>query len=271
VIVTDDVTALGDLVAGSHVCWVLDEDGAYRETAGPLLLDASLRGQKAVLLGPANSGSFRELSPAAAIAVDPFVAWLDRGPLLPDTVFAALHELAALASTEGYDGLRVIADMDWLLPTHADRGTLAAFEVLLDRVLAEIGATMICAYRRSSFDTDAIVGALSVHPLRSGHAAAPQFSLLARGDGSWRLAGEVDMAVLSAFAAAFGAAANAAPSLVVDVAELEFIAVAGLRTIAEAARAGPVKVQLRGARRTLRRVWTHGTFDELAPSVDLVV
>lgn len=264
-----DDRPLTDLPAGSHVCWVVDDQAAYSDEAGGLLAGGAALNQKLVAFGPEGSASLAAVGAEAAIVADPHVAFLDRGPLTADTMFAVFREQSALARHEGYDGLRVVADMDWLLPGRPTTASIVGFELLLDRVVGELGATVVCAYRCSSFDTEAVHGALAVHPTRLGPGEPPQFRMVAGPDGTWRLSGEVDVAVTAAFAAAFGAAASG-PTCVIDVTGLDFVDVAGMRVIAQAARDRNLTVLLCGASERLRRNWELTRFDEAAPQVELL-
>jgi anti-anti-sigma factor len=247
---------------------LVDDAATYAESAATILADARAFGQKPVVFGPEGSPTLIELEPMAAIAADPHVKFLDRGPLAPETMFAMFREQSAVARAEGYDGLRVVADMDWLLSGQPTMESIVGFELLLDRVVAELDATVVCAYRRSSFDTASLAGALAVHPVAVPADDSAQFRFVA-GDGQeWRLSGELDLAVDPMFAAAFRAAASQ-PACVVDISELEFIDVAGMRVIAEVGREAH-SLQLRGASSVLRRVWQLTGFEEFAPMVQLV-
>jgi anti-anti-sigma regulatory factor len=267
-IVTTDGSQLGGLRGGSHVCWVVDDPGEYTARAAGLLSEGRAIGQKPVVFGPEGSAARAALEPVALMAADPRVAFLNGGALEPEAMFAMFREQSALARAEGYDGLCLVADMDWLLPGRPTSEAVVGFEVLLDRVIAELDATVVCAYRRASFDTDAIAGALAVHPLGVGHDE-PQFRFVAGDAGVWRLSGEVDLAVASSFGAALAAAA-APGECVVDVSGLEFIDVAGMRAIAVAGNAPDVIIRLSGAPERLRRSWELARFDVLAPAVELV-
>ena len=120
------------------------------------------------------------------------------------------EEQSTRARSEGYRGLRLVADMDWLLPAAPTTDELVAFELWLDRHVPRLGATIVCAYRETSFDTDVLGGAGCVHPLGAG-SEAPQFKLVAGDAGSWRLVGEVDIAVVD------GTVAPASPLQLADV------------------------------------------------------
>jgi anti-anti-sigma factor len=214
----------------------------------------------------------------AAIAVDPWVEFLDRGPVDIQVISAMFRQQTALAREAGHQGVRVVADMDWLLASKPSNEDIVAFELLLDRVVTELGATVVCAYRANSFSPELFDGVLAVHPTCLGHADGPQFrfvagdpagrqlsGLVAAGPVDWRLSGEVDVAVRSAFATALRATALHG-TCVIDVTDLEFIDVAGMRLLAEHALIHGVGVYLRGASPTLRRAWQLCGFDELAPA-----
>lgn len=251
-----------------HLCWVVDDADDYAATAAGFLAQGAAAGRKTVAFGPEGSRVMADLATRAAGTADPRIAFLDEGPLDSETMFSMFREQSAGARAEGYTGLCLVADMDWLLPARPTVEAVVDFELHLDRVVAELDATVVCAYRRSSFDADALAGLSAVHPDECGDGAAPQFRLVAGDDGCWRLTGEVDLAVRSAFATAFRSAVSDG-DCVVDVAHLEFIDVDGMRTIAACARSGDRTVRLRGARPLLQRSWTVTGFDRLAPQVVL--
>lgn len=91
---------------------------------------------------------------------------------------------AALAREARQRDVRLVADMDWLRPARAEPAAIAAFEAVLDRLAAELDATLICAYRRRSFLAAAIGSALAVHSKTRGHDAAPRSSSSPRALGS---------------------------------------------------------------------------------------
>ena len=265
------IVSVGDprltLTPGTHVCFVVDDGTDYRAVAAAVLDDGAARGEKLFAFGPESAADLAALSARGAIAVDPRTAFLDGGPLDPDRMFAMFRDQAARARTEGYAGLRVVADMDWLLPAEPATADIVAYEALLDRVVAELDATVVCAYRTASFDAGVISATRCVHPAELGADDEPQFRFLAAADDSWRLSGEVDLAVATAFTAAMRAV-NASGYCSVDIGDLQFVDVAGMRAIAEASRQESSTVVFRRASATLRHCWRVGRFDELAPLVE---
>jgi anti-anti-sigma factor len=264
-----DMAEAGQFRAGRHVCWLVDDPAAYIAAAGALLAEGGRLGQQPVLFGPAGSAPLHELEPAATMTADPRVAFLAGGPFDPEVMIAKFRGQSVLARADGYTGLCVIADMDWLLPGRPATEAIVSYELLLGRLAAELGATVVCAYRRSSFDTTALASALAVHPRQSGQDEEPPYRLVSGSAQTWRLAGEIDLAASPTFAAVFAAAA-AGGDCVVDVAGLQYVDVAGMRVIADVARTEQAAVQLRGASSAFRRYWQLSGFDETAPMVQLV-
>jgi MEDS: MEthanogen/methylotroph, DcmR Sensory domain len=209
------------------------------------------------------------LRPLAAIGADPRVAFLGGGPLDPDAMFAMFEELSTRARDEGHQGLRLVADMDWLLPVQPTTEAVIAFELLLDRHAKRIGPTIVCAYRQTSFDTEALAGALCVHSMGMGYDPPPHFRLVAGPSDTWRLIGEGDIAVGANFKTAITTAAGSGP-YVLDASALEYIDVAGTRAIAQAGQSPDVAVRVVGAPPILRRGWEMAGFADDAPAVELV-
>ncbi len=237
--------AIGDLGVSGHVCWLVSDPGAYDGLAAALLAEGDGQGERTVAFGPG--------------ALDPGT---------PAAIVSLIRELAAKALADGYGGLRVVADMDCILPLHLSTADIVAFELQLDRLLSELDATVVCAYRRSSFDTKAIAGALAVHPVQLGSGPRAPFRFVAGPQRHWRLSGEVDMSMREAFAAACGTAATLG-DCVIDVTGLSFIDISGMRAIALGARAAGDAIRLHGASADLRRFWDICGFKDFAPEVQL--
>lgn len=275
IVSTANTDALRHPAPGSHVCWVVDDDLTYRKLAAMLLRGAPPAGEKPVVFGPEDSPALAELAPLAELAADPRVAFLRGGPFEPDVMLAMFDQQAAIARDEGYQRLRLVADMDWLLPLRPDTESIVALELLLDRHAKRLDLTIVCAYRQASFDMAAICGALAVHPVDAGNDEPPQFRLVAAPGDVWSLSGELDASVATNFGAAIHAAARATTATpdapcIVDVSSLEFIDVGSMRAIANACRRANAPVRLVGAAPGLHRGWKLAGFGEWAPMVELV-
>lgn len=264
-----DALGLDGLAVGSHVCWSVEDPDTYVEVATRILREGRAARQKPVVFGPEGSPDLLALSAEAAFAADPGEVFLGGGPLVPSVMFEMFRLQAEIARAEGFVTVRVVADMDWLLPLRPTPDEIVSFELLLDAVAKDLGATVVCAYRRSSFDLRVVVDACCVHPLEAGLEDAPQFRFHAGDVRGWKLTGEVDHAVAGVFSAALGTAADTSPC-VVDVSGLSFIDVSGMRIIAEAAANAPGDLQLVGATDLFHRVWHLGGFEDDPQSVQLV-
>lgn len=234
--------ALRAVKRASHVCWVVDATTSYADVAAQLLEYGAESGLKPLSYG--DGQGTREAS----------------------SLLASLRADSEAARGEGFAGVLVVAAMDTLLPTDSSTEAIVSLEVALDALVAELGATLVCAYPSSVFDTSALIAALCVHPARLGSDQIPQFRVTAGVAATWHVSGDVDVAVTSTFAAAVRAVSVVDPC-VLDVASLEFIDVAGMRIIAEAARANARTIVLQGASSSLRRHWALCRFDEFAPTV----
>lgn len=254
---------------GDHLCWIVDDESDYTGIARSILSGGDRAGEKLFAFGPAGSNVLTSLQPYVAVAADPRVAFLDGGPFDAERMFDVFRDQTERARAEGFTGLRLVADMDWLLPLGLTPESIAAFEGRLDQVVDDLGATVVCAYRQRSFGTDAIVGASCVHPAGLG-APEPPFRFVAGDRGAWRLSGEVDLHAGRAFAGVISAAALGGQECVVDVSGLEFIDVDGVRAIARASLESDGRIVLRGAPTVLRRCWEVAGFDLVAPAVEFV-
>ncbi len=252
------MSELAGLALGSHVCWPVDDPDTYVETAAQLLRDGRDANEKPVALGPDGSALQALSGEGPFTTINSSVGFLATRPLATESIFAALRQRSRIATDEGYRGLRLVADMDWLLPMRPTLEGVVAYELLLDRVVKELGATVVCAYRCSSFDCNTLTGVRCVHGTSLDDEVVPPFRLHAGAGAGWELSGEVDCSVAGAFSAAFMAAA-AGSARVADVSRVTFIDVTGMRTIVTAAKVCG-GLRLVGASSLFRRSWELGGF-----------
>lgn len=256
--------------ARGHVCWVVDDSEDYASTALSLLSGATRVGQCPVLFAPAGSGAaLGPLEPPAVLADDPATDLPGGDHLDPAAMVSVFREHTERARARGYRGVRLVADMDWLHSTSADAASIAAYEAHVEHVAAELEATIICAYRRSSFPAAAIESAVTLHSQSRGHDHEPRFRLMSDGPGEWRLCGEVDVSVSRMFKAAFTSAVTPG-NCAVDLHGLRFIDISGMRAIMAAAADAEGPVRLRNPCRFFLRYWELCSFSQTAPNVHLV-
>jgi anti-anti-sigma regulatory factor len=183
----------------------------------------------------------------------------------------ALREQTALATAEGYRGLRLIVDMDWLFDTTATPEQVVELEQGLDEATAAEKAVVVCAYRLESFTMAEIAGAACVHPRSFSEAPSEVgFRMWAAGPNLWHLSGEIDLRARTIFPALLTAAARGRDELRLNCAALEFIDAAGTRAIAHAARETATPLYLEHADDPLRSLWRLLGLETYAPNVELL-
>lgn len=259
--------AIDEVRVSGHVCWVVDDPAGYVKSAADLLAEGTRLDLRPVVFGPRGDVLDEIAAMAGAMALDPATAY-PGGKLDPVTLCGMLRGYPARAREDGYSSLMVVADMDWLLPFRPQMTQIIDLELQLDRLIAELDVTLVCAYRTSSFDTAAIIAALTVHSVQRGRHPLPQFRFTAAGPKSWRLSGEIDLRVSDMFRAALGTAASLG-ECVIDVSGLRFVDVSGMRTLAVASRMADSGIRLNGASQGLRRLWDLCGFAQAAPLVHL--
>jgi len=238
------------------VCCVADSAAQFATWTAQCLEEGAASGQKLFRFGPQKSWE-DEAETAAVRFVDPYVTVLHEGPLDPDAMFAMFRRETAAARREGYRGLRLVADMDWLLPASPSPAELTAFELLLDAVVAELDATVVCAYRRAHFGGEAVTEMVAVHPiLVGGPTVDPGFRLWNVTPGVWEVTGELDAFNAEPFKRALSTAAEGHGALRLRAAALTFVAVAGLRAITQVMLAQPdLRLIIEDASVSLQECW----------------
>jgi hypothetical protein len=263
---------LDRLGPGSHVCCVTDSSTPFEQWAAACLTEGAAIGEKLFRFAPqAALAAVRRHTPGelAVTVVDPREAFLAGGPVDADVMYSVFRRQAAVARAEGYRGLRLVADMDWLLAVPPSREELTDFEVLLDEVVTELAVTVVCVYRTEHFDALTVAEQVAIHPVTVGTAPTqPGFRLWNVTGGLWELMGEVDSFNAEPFGRALAAAASRTPQLRLKTARLRFIAVAGVRAIVQLALSRPdLQLLIEDATEPLRLCWTLLGLDRHLPHV----
>ena len=201
--------------------------------------------------------------------LDPAVAVLGGGPLDPAAIYAMLRTAAVTAREQGYRGLRLVADMDWLVPPTPSAADMAAYELLLDRVVTDLGATVVCAYHTEHFDAHTIAEAVAVHPSTLGPVAVePGFRFWNVSGPVWQISGEVDLFNADAFGRALATATTGVSSIRLRTSGVRFIAVAGIAALVEVTHFRPdLRIVVEGASASFLKCWTLLGYDRLVPAV----
>jgi anti-anti-sigma factor len=163
-------------------------------------------------------------------------------------------ELISRAFAEGFSGVRISAQASTALSIMSERDYLTA-EQAMDRNCRDGSVSVLCAYARPAPTEQPLLSTLATH---SEGVRAAGFSSL-RAPSGVRLFGEVDLVTRDVLAAALEAALGtrtAPDELVLDLAGLDFIDVAGARVLLRSTadfRAAGGRVVLQGTQRPVVR------------------
>ena len=273
------VNGLDMLEGGDHVAWFLDRTVDFATLAARFFQQGTARGDKLLMFAPQRRAVSRLPIGGGVTVFDPRQAFLASGTgavgPAPRTwnqrLGHALREQTALACAEGYRGVRLIVDMDWLFETTATLEQVVELEQGLDEATAAEKAVVVCAYRLESFTTAEIAGAACVHPRTlSDTPSEAGFRMWASGANRWHLSGEIDLRARNIFPALLIAAARGREQLRLNCVELDFIDAAGTRAIAHAARETATPLHLEHVGDPLRSLWRLLGLEAYAPNVELL-
>jgi ABC-type transporter Mla MlaB component len=172
------------------------------------------------------------------------------------------------AISDGHRGLRVLADVSPLAADPARRGDLIRWEHLADDYVAHgPGMSAMCVYR-ADLDVDTLTEAATAHPVVHPTAGAvPAFRVFFE-EGRLAIAGSVDTYAAGRLARMLASSPVPSPVATLDLGRVDFIDVAGCRTIAAWAqelRGRSVQVSVTGASRLVQQMWELLALGEMAP------
>ena len=246
-----------------HSCWVHSDRGDYRPRLTGFFREGLERGLRVAYLGPGNAGELREhLGRLAgtgpqmtreAIRVICFEEiYGTGGPVDPAEVINRYAAATQEALADGYQGLRISADVTDLVRAPDQHDAFARCEFLLERYSARHPLSAMCEYRRDLGD--------AVTQFACMHAAVPAgltpFQVFACDDGAVGLLGEFDQACQGAFERALARIGPAPgdPGLIFDMSAVGFMDHYALLALDSYAEACPVPVVARSVPPAVGRV-----------------
>lgn len=275
------VVAERDRLAGAdHLCWVYDDPLSFTDAARRYLSAGLGRGDRLMCVGTGLAADLR----AAGEPFGRLDDLVDRGTLvfldldaayvgdtagLDPHVQRAFYDAAVRRAREnGYQGVRVVAEVTALAGTPTGRSQLVRWEHLADEYIASgAGLAAMCGYRRRALDDDAVAELTAVHPQVHAPRDVPSFQIWF-DEQQVVLAGTVDTFGAARLARVLAGSPVSGRAVTMDLGRLEVADVAGCRAIArwgrQLARRG-TRLHLAGAPRVVQRTWQLLGLGELAP------
>jgi anti-anti-sigma regulatory factor len=189
-----------------HLCWVHDDPWDYRPRLTEFFSEGLERGLQVAYLGAGHVEELREhlgrfidvgpLLTRAALRIISFDEIYRTGePVVPAEVMKKYAAATQEALGDGYQGLRISADVTDLVRAPEHQDAFARFEFLLERYSSRHPLSALCEYRVELGD--------AVTQFACLHAAVPAgltpFQVFACDDGAVGLLGDFDMACHAAF------------------------------------------------------------------------
>jgi anti-anti-sigma factor len=273
------VTDVPEAGPADHVCWIYDpDDDDFGRAVGRFLTGGLDRGDRLLVVGARAIDTLR--SPGSGIA--DVEALLADGTLRtlrlddaydpttdfhPQDQFAFYDAATRQAIDEGYQGLRVVAELTELAEDPARRSALVRWEHLADGYVASgSGFTAMCAYS-TELAAAARDDLTAVHPLVHAPNGAPAFQVFLDAD-VLVLAGSVDTFSADRLARVLASSPAEPPAVVLDLDRVDFLDIAACRVLARWAAglsARSVSVQVTGSSPLIRRMWQLLSLDAVAP------
>jgi len=270
-----------------HVCWVYDAERGFAQAARQFLADGLANGYRLLCVGhPAVAAALEDVAPLTGVSdllasgvlgvMTVGDAYGATAGLVPQQQLSFYDEATQKALADGYNGLRVVAELTALAGNPEWLPALMAWEHLADDYIAGgAGMSALCAYRRERLDGELIDSVAAVHPLvhpADDGQGGPPFRLFFE-DGALALAGVVDAFVAERLARILGSTHVDADELTLDLSRLEFMDTRGCGVLAAWAQrlvAGGSRLRITGTSPVFRRVWELLGYDALE-GVTLVV
>lgn len=238
---------LSGLHPGDHICWSYGSDEEHRRTLTAYMLEGLKRQERLVIFthhySPQKISGYLE---SAGVEVESLVAsrqlvflsapdvyapagTFEPGPMLEQFELAVENALA-----DGYPSLRAASETEWLLPAFSDPETLLQFEFEAERLVSRLKLTGLCGFDRRRCDPALLLRLEAIHPARSMTSFGQQstFGISASPSGDIAVDGEIDLLGRDAWDTVLGIVSQDVSSLTLDMARVDFIDAAALRSLA---------------------------------------
>ncbi|MFB9719388.1 MEDS domain-containing protein [Planobispora longispora] len=247
-----------DVRLGDHLCLAFAHEAEQREVASAFVTAGLERGERVLYFtdGPTGDRVRRWLEESGVDVAEAMATgrlgirsaedtYLAAGRFDPDAMIDALREEVDRSLAAGFAGFRVSGEMGWALRGMAGAERLEEYERRVTALFDEGVSAAICLYDTRVFPADRLSALIGSHPGRVQMNALvhegplrviPSFD--PAGSRVLRVAGAIDHDSATAWSAALRGAIGGnglGGDLQIDMSELEFIDVAGLRALVRTA------------------------------------
>jgi anti-anti-sigma regulatory factor len=263
------VESAADLVPFGHAGWGYRDRSQFLDRAAEYIADGLRHNQYIAYAGDRSRDKLRaelaempglrhQLDTGAIDAVpsEEYYTYYDGTDVIdPDAAVAKYLAAAQRAVANGYTGFRALSDVTPVARTAEQRDSLARLEFLVDRQMAVLPFSALCAY-----DTAALGAAanevICLHPFVSSGSAMFRLYAEPHLDADFALAGELDAASHGLFSTVLQRVWPLVPDTTVRIAaeELSFIGHQQLRLLEDCARADNREVVLSTNQPTICRL-----------------
>lgn len=251
---------------GSHLCWLYRGHPSFKQAATRFLEVGAANGERLLYTADrsveeladdlAPLGDVEQLVETGALLLVPLSSLYRDHGFDGGRQVEAYRAMTEQALADGHRGLRLAADATELVRRPDDRAAFVPYELAVDRLMAELPLSALCAY------DEAVLGAAAtelcaVHPAHNAFGDTSAGFCLYHDEGRLFLAGELDLANRTLLDGALTAVRTLDDEvLVVDLRSLRFAdadALVRIGQLAATVAADGRELRLTGASALLRR------------------
>jgi anti-anti-sigma regulatory factor len=263
---------------GDHLCLPFTNDDEQGEVVGAYIADGLIHGERVLYYAdrtePAAIDRWldrRGVDGALAVARGQLTVRTSHGEEFdPASVVTGIQSEMRQARADGYQGLRLTGEMSWALHHNPDSTRLHEYESGISTTVSSAGdVAAICQYDERLFDSDAVSGLVAFHssvvridPLHDDRRLRVLPTFNPRG---LKVVGVVDSSTVAGLVQSLNEAVTWPETVLqLDLSEMDFIDVAGVRAIVRLAEllAPERRLQVEHMTPTLRKVMSVVGWDQ---------
>jgi anti-anti-sigma factor len=241
------------LEPGDHACLVYDDEGRRDHALLSFLTRGIGRGDRVLYLArapddPIVAALSRSASPEQFAALFADDCYLHEGTFDVQRVLDGFRRVLDEAAALGFSTIRTAGGPPAIVTDNGSSGLLPGYERQAGALFRDGKLVSVCTYDARRVPPAALLGIVDAHPIVL-YGLGPDARLEVRlvSACSLALAGWVDLTTLGSLTRPLAGAVASGGDVLVDLRDVDFVDVAGLRLLAEAAR----ELRARGWKLTL--------------------